>query len=988
MKRTKKTDLTKPLFVWSCVFTALFILVLVISIVITQNSFLYYSVCSMLSGSEVYLKKGDPSAYTYYSSEYNSKQTVFEAANALNERICEEGTVLLKNEDNALPLGKGAKVTVFGKNSVNIVLGGSGSNAGVSSAVIADLYSSLAAAGFQTNPTIKSYYEGRDSGNGRPEVPGMGQVLTGFPIGEASLPYPQNVRDSYKNYADAAIVVLSRIGGEGYDLPRSMFWNGSAYTDWSASQTIPGARSREDHYLQLDQNETDMLAEACSNFGKVIVVINSASPLELGFLDDPNHYAYQDNISAALWIGAPGNSGLNALGRILSGDVVPSGRTVDTYPRDFRQDPTWQNFGNNLSESGNRYTYKGKQTKLYTVEYREGIYFGYRYYETRAKEAGGDWYEKNVVYPFGYGLSYTTFSREAENKNEATLTADGKLTFEVKVKNTGTYAGKDVVQLWYSAPYYEGGIEKPQVVLGDFCKTALIPAGGEDSVTLELDVRDMASYDYSDANGNGFKGYELEAGDYTLYIADGSHGWAEKGAIAFTFTLDHDLRFETDEKTGVQIENLFDDVSGQIPEYLSRKNNFENWSVLLGASDPAHLEATDQIVQDAVFSLNDKDTDPWYSAEMPAQSNKVLSRVDTEVKLADLIGKDFDDQLWDTLLSELTVQQMVDLIATGNFRTLAVEGIDKPLTTDADGPMGFALFMGDDAVYSTCYYASETVLGSSWNRELAREMGEMIGDEGLIGDEQGDGRPYSGWYAPAVNLHRSQFGGRNFEYYSEDGLLSGRMGENVVKGARSKGIYTFVKHFVLNEQETKRDETGLVTWANEQAMRENYFVPFEHCVKEGGATGMMSSFNRIGTTWTGGSYPLLTKLLREQWGFRGTVITDFNLKSYMDTDQMIRAGGDLNLSAGKAPKATTTSTDVSCIRRAVKNILYTVTNSAAMNGHGADVEWGYTIPTWVVWMIVADCAVFAAAATLSAITAVKYVKGKKTEIKGDTEHET
>ncbi len=980
-----KTKSNKPLAVWSCIFFALFVLLLVIILVLSENSFLYYTVCSMFGGSEAYIKSGDPNEYIYYPSDYSSKEEVYAAANSLNERICEEGFVLLKNEDAALPIA-GGRVTVFGKNSVDPVLGGSGSNAGGASKVTAGVYDSLERAGFQCNPTLKAYYESRASGNGRPDVPSMGSDITGFPIAESPLPYPQSVQGSYADYSDAAIVFISRIGGEGYDLPRTMFWDGSSFTNWKGTQTIDGARSKDDHYLQLDKNETDMLAEACASFEKVILVINSASPIELGFLDDPSHYAYHENIKAALWIGAPGSSGLNALGRVLSGEVVPSGRTVDTYARDFRNDPTWFNFGNNLKEDGNRYTYHGKQSSAYFVEYREGIYFGYRYYETRAKEAGEAWYSENVVYPFGYGLSYTTFEREAENKNSLALSKDGTLTFDVKVRNTGArYAGKDVVQLWYSAPYTPGGIEKPQVVLGDFQKTSTIPAGGEATVTLRLDVRDMASYDWSDANHNGFKGYELEAGTYHIYIADSAHGWAEEDAYDFAFTLDEDIRYETDESTNAPVGNLFDDVSGQITEYLSRKNNFENFSVLKGVTE--QLEASDEIVGSVTYTLNDKESDPWYTSEMPQQSKKTLRRDDTEVRLYDLIGKEYDDPLWDELLDQLTVDQMVDEISTGNFRTLAIESIDKPLTTDADGPMGYSLFMGDNTVYKTCYYASECVLGSSWNRELANEMGEMIGNEGLIGNENGNGRPYSGWYAPAVNLHRCQFGGRNFEYYSEDGLLSGRLAENVVKGARSKGIYTFVKHFVLNEQETKRDATGLITWANEQAMREIYFLPFELCVKEGGTTGIMSSFNRIGATWTGGSYPLLTTLLRGEWGFRGTVITDFNLKNYMDTDQMIRAGGDLNLSGGKSPTSVSTPTDVSSIRRATKNILYTVANSCAMNGFGPNVVWGYTMPWWLTLLIVGDSVTFAVAASIGTAWFIRHRRLKKMEA-SDNENET
>jgi beta-glucosidase len=336
---------------------------------------------------------------------------------------------------------------------------------------------------------------------------------------------------------------------------------------------------------------------------------------------------------------------------------------------------------------------------------------------------------------------------------------------------------------------------------------------------------------------------------------------------------------------------------------------------------------------------------------MPAQQSRELSHSRAKIKLYDMVGKSYDDPLWDSLLDQLTVQQMTKLISVGNFRTGSIENIDKPQTTDADGPMGFAIFMGDPSVYGTAYYASECVLGATWNTELSYRMGEMIGNEGLIGNIKGDKRPYSGWYAPAVNIHRSQFGGRNFEYYSEDGLLSGKMAAGVISGAKSKGVYTYLKHFALNDQETNRDTTGLATWANEQAMRELYFVPFEIGVKEGETTAMMSAFNRIGTEWSGGSYRLLTTLLRQEWGFRGMVITDFNLTPYMNLDQMIRAGGDLNLSPGKTLTAMDSATAVTAARKATKNILYTVANSNAMNGMGENVKWGYSLPGWVRMLI-------------------------------------
>ena len=984
-----------PLFVFCLVVTLFFV---VVTLIATEVSIAYsFLTTTFLGGEQRYLKSGDPSKYQYYTADYSSKEEVLAAANALNEDIVEEGITLLKNDSDALPLDKQSKITVFGKNSVNIAKGGSGSNAGSdAAAAIVDFCGSLEESGFICNPVIESFYHNNSqSGSGRPtSPPNMGDILTGYPIGETPISmYTDAVKESYKEYSDAAIVVISRIGGEGYDLPRSMFWDGKKYTNWNGSETIPGARSSDDHYLQLDQNETDLIKHACENFDKVVIVINSSSAMELGFLDDPSHYAYHENIKAALWIGHPGLSGAQALGKILCGDINPSGRLADTYPRDFKQDPTWYNFGNNLVEDGNRYVSKNsdgsyKTRKGWFVEYREGIYTGYRYYETRAEEAGEEWYANNVVYPFGYGMSYTAFSYQAaaSTANTPTLTKDGKLVFEVEVTNMGdTHGGKEVVQLYYSTPYYDGGIEKAHIVLGDFVKTEYLEPGKSTKVTLEIDVRDMASYDWNDANGNGFVGYELEAGEYTFYIAKDAHGWSDDNAISFTYTVPAGgFTYNTDDATGHEIENLFDDVSNHISQYLSRQNNFENFDCLKGASDPDYRVATDTIINALTYKLNDKSSDPWYTTTMPNQkesqfSLKLISSIKSlfsssskaEVKLWQLIGKDYNDPLWDQLLDQLSVAEMTEMIARGNFRTLQIESIDKPLTIDADGPMGFSLFMGDSAVYDTCYYATECVLAATWNVDLAEAMGVMIGNEGLIGDERGDGRTYSGWYAPAMNLHRSQFGGRNFEYYSEDGLLSGMMASAVVKGANSKGVYTYVKHFVLNEQETNRGGTGLVTWANEQSMRELYFKPFEMCVKDGGTTAMMSSFNRIGLTWTGGSYALLTELLRDEWGFHGMVITDFvTTEPYMNEDQMIRAGGDLSLCAYGPPADTTSATGVTAIRQATKNILYTVANSNAMNGMGEDVVWAYRNPWW-------QNALYAISGVMIVLTVITYIRSKK-----------
>lgn len=995
----------KGLIVWFTVISVLLVFVFTITMILTQNGFLYNTVNMVIGGERRYLKSGDPSEYMYYKADYENKEKVLEAANALNEEINEEGIVLLKNENNALPLSSGSKVTVFGKNSVNLVLGGSGSNAGSAAGATEDFYTSLERAGITYNPVMKQFYESAESGNGRPKEIAMGTILTGLPIGEASAGSYESVRSSYTSYSDAALVVISRMGGEGYDLPRTMMQGGSGYKDWSDTDKISGARNADDHYLQLDANETAMLDEACANFQKVILIINSASSVELGFLDDQGHYAYNEKIKAALLIGNPGKNGITALGSILNGSISPSGRLVDTYARDFKKDPAWENFGNYLENEGNRYMLNGQPRNAYFVEYREGIYVGYRYYETRGYTEGNsaytgkingtdttewdNWYNAHVVYPFGYGLSYTDFEwKAAATVPEGTvLSADGKLEFEVEVTNIGKlHEGKDVVQLYVSAPYYEGGIEKSHVKLVDFAKTETLDAnGGKGKVTLSVDVRDLASYDYDNANGNEVTGYEVEAGEYTFYISENAHSWndAEGKVTAFSYSVPYGGFYYAEDDTSTaeeprEISNLFDDVSGHIDEYLSRENNFANYDVLKGASDKANREMTQEFVNSLTYKLDDKTTDPWYTEKQSTQSKKTLSYKNTKIKLYDLINKPYDDPLWDELLDQLTVDQLVQLVSTGNYRTVKIENIGKPQTIDADGPMGFAIFTGDNSIYDVCYYASECVLAASFNTDLAYRYGKMVGNEGLIGDEEGDGRPYSGWYAPAVNIHRSQFGGRNFEYYSEDPLLSGVMGAEVIIGAKEKGVYTYVKHFALNEQETDRDTTGLITWANEQSMRELYFVPFEYAVKKGKTTALMSSFNRLGATWAGGSYNLLTRLLRDEWGFEGMVVTDFSLKTYMNADQMLRAGGDLSLSANKTPSSTSTTTDISVLRRAAKNILYTVANSCAMNGSGPNVIWGYALPWWVIWLIIANCGIFVIDAAIATAFFVGKFKKKRT----------
>lgn len=954
---------------------------LVANLVITQIPLISNTFNTLFGEERRVLKAGDPSTAQYYTTDegIDSKEDSLAYANSVNEEICEEGFVLLKNED-ALPLANDAKVSVFGFNSVDLVYGGSGSAAKETSNGI-DLYKSLENADIDYNPQLKNFYESKkSSGAGRPTSPGMGMIVYGFPTGElAPSAYSGGVDSYVGEYDDAALVVISRIGGEGYDLPRTMA------TDSSLSTPVEGAGSVNDHYLELDANEKALLAELCaenSKFDNIILVINCATSMELGFMNDP---AYNGKIKGAVWVGTTGGTGMNALGKILKGEVNPSGRLVDTYAADFTKAPTWQNFGNNLKADGNRYYLNGTAQDAYFVDYEEGIYVGYRYYETMGYTEGEDWYEENVVFPFGYGLSYTDFSWEIKNvKLDGAEMTEGQVltqadkdktvSVEVEVTNNGDVPGKEVVQLYYSAPYVAGEVEKAHVVLGGFAKTEEIPAnGGAKSVTIELPIRETASYDYADLNKNGKAVYECDGGQgvgsYTLYIGKNAHDAWANGALKLSYTLDSDFIYETDSATDNTVENRFSDVSAHIDTYLTRSAWNDTFPTTPTEDDMnVEQELIDSLTLEAYIGEGTKvDIDkPWYSARKPRQKRKQLSFDDTEYKLYMLIGKDYNDQLWDKLLNQLTYDEMRYLIGTGNFNTAMMANIDKPKTIEPDGPAGYTQFMSvleaTAVVYDTCFYASECVIGATWNVELAEKMGNAIGNESLIGNERGDGRTYSGWYAPAVNIHRSPFSGRNWEYYSEDGVLSGKMAAGVIRAAKAKGVYTYVKHFAVNDQETNRDSGGLITWLSEQSMREIYLKPFELAVKEGGTTAMMSSFNRIGTVWAGGSYELLTEVLRNEWGFVGTVISDYNTNDHMYTDQMIRAGGDLNLIQDKQPSASgdvVTASHQTAIRRAVKNILYTMVNSNAMNGMGEGIVYGYALPYWMITLIIFDCVLVA-----------------------------
>lgn len=980
--------------IWLIVTAIVLVLGIVVNAVLLNVPIVTNSLSLVFGGERANITEDNRTEW--YDRQYASKEEVLDAANDFVIEVEKEGIVLLKNENDALPLsGKDAHISVFGKNTVNIVYSGSGSASSNSSTAQRTLYESLEAAGISYNETLKSFYEDSGkSGKGRPENPAMtsGQRLPGFGTGETPMDsYTPDVVDSYAGYQDAAVVVFSRIGGEGFDLPRAMAesFNGAAVAGASADR----------HYLELDENEKALLEHVKENFSKVIVVLNVGTTMEI-----PELKADED-IDAILWIGFPGATGIMALGQILTGtdtegnQISPSGHTVDTWAADFTMDPTWYNTGIYGSEYGNRYLYNGETTDYAFVNYEEGIYVGYRYYETRGyEEAAADpqsvWYENSVVYPFGYGLSYTEFDWDVSfgTDSGSGITADDTLEVSVTVKNTGDYAGKDVVELYYSAPYdYEGpAIEKSHVVLGDFAKTDILAPGEEQTLTLTLDVEDMKSYDYADANENGFSGYELEAGEYRIIIGSDAHT-AKADAV---YTLSEDLQLKTDMNADgeeTEVANAFDDVSAGIfgtntyASYVSRKD-FEG-TLRTEYLDDAERTLTDELKEELDESIKRKYTEPdagkpWEVAGDAPATVPVNSGLSLRDMLYDEAGNyvgevSFDDPRWETLLNEISLDEMKNLVGFGAFRTSEVKGVDgvvgKPLTVDSDGPSGFTSFLSESVVYGTCAYQAECVMGSTWNVQLAEKMGELIGEEGLAGNEKGDGLPYSGWYAPAVNIHRSPFAGRNWEYYSEDGLLSGKFAAGVIKRAGKKGVYCYVKHFAVNDQETDREYNGILVWANEQSMREIYLYPFEIAVKEGGATGMMSSFNRLGMKWAGGSYALLTQVLRDEWGFHGSVITDYSLNTYTHVDEMIRAGGDLFLTQDvKTFGMEDDATQIAMLRQSTKNILYMVANSSAMS-ISTD---GYLRPVWQIVMICVDIVIVAALA-LWGMFAVRSVKKKE-----------
>ncbi len=871
----------------------------------------------------------------YPTQKATNKAEAFANAQEVNLKLAEEGFVLLKNENAALPMNKGARISVFSKNSVNLSYGGSGSG-GFDTSNNKNLYESLNDAGFVTNPTLKRFYESSQSGPVRTANSSDLDNGDNQKIATAETPqskYTDAVKNSYVDYSDAALVVITRIGGEGFDLPR---YQGDS----------EGAVSPDSHYLELDQNEIDLLtAVTDGTFKRVVVVFNTPSSFEATFLKDSAYAAFADKIDAAVWIGFTGSNGITALGEILNGDVNPSGRLVDTWAADFTKNPSFVNFGTGcLPDTTDKYD----GGMYYSVDYEEGIYVGYRYYETRGETDGEDWYNANVVYPFGYGLSYTTFDWTVGDASASEIELGTTITVPVTVKNTGSVAGKEVVQLYASAPYTLGGIEKAHKVLVGFAKTKLLQPGESETVTVSFDPYSAASYDYRDANSNGFSGYELEAGEYTLYVSRNAHE-SEK---AIALNLAADVQIGSDPTTDSEVVNRYTDSENfldsdwQLDAMLSRTDWEGTWPTPQTAQQHA---GTDRLYEEIRSEEHNNPTDfdseeyPWFGEKPTLTLRNLLPSAEAE-GYEPVVS--YDDERWEELMMGCDEEEMIALINNGAYHTLAMESVGLPATIHGDGPSGFTCFMSKEQVNGTCQYVSEPVMASTWNINLMTELGEAIGEEGTIGDKA-TGQPYSSIYAPGVNIHRSPFGGRCSEYFSEDPFISGMMGAAEVQGIQSRGVLPTVKHFVANEQETHRSIGGDLSWLSEQALREIYLKPFEYTVKLGETRGIMTSFNRIGTRWTGGDYRLLTEILRNEWGFNGLVICDFNtIPQYMIPRMMFYAGGSLDLATQQSAMWTDCDTsdagDAIVLMRAVKDVMYALVNSNAMN---AEVI-GYNPPIW------------------------------------------
>lgn len=873
-------------------------------------------------------------------TKYTLSDATVSKANELAKDVQSEVVTLLKNDDSNLPLS-GKKVNVFGWGSTNPVYGGTGSGSMSKQYKTVSLLDGMKQAGLKTNTELSKLYT--DYRKDRPEVGMFAQDWT-LPEVPAKQ-YSDKLVSDAKDFSDEAVVVLTRVGGEGADLPTDMKAKGITYKNNSKDYDD---FQKGESFLQLSKTERDMIDLVTSNFKKVTLVYNGANTFQFDFLND------YPQIQSVVWCPPAGQTGFSALGEVLAGETNPSGKTSDTFLKDLTKSVSYNNFGKfeytNMADKAAKYKgFTGDDVTAIPgfVNYSEGIYVGYKFYET-ASDEGLINYDDTVAFPFGYGLSYTSF----DQKLDSVKYKGGKVTVTATVTNTGDKAGKDVVEVYYNPPYTDGGIEKASKNLAGFEKTKELQPGESQKVTVKFDDDDMASYDYK-----GAKAYVLEKGDYDISIQSDSHHVIDHKAITVKDTVTYDSDSNTHNGDKTVATNQFDDVAGDVT-YLSRADHFANYKEATAA--PTNFKMSDKVKETFYNNSNydpkkfDKDSD-----KMPTTGAK------NGLKLSDMYGKDYDDADWDKLLDQLTFDDMDNLIANGGYGTQAVKSVGKIQLTDADGP---ASLNNNFTGVGSIGFPASTAFACTWNKDLAKQFGEMIGD--MAHDMH-----VAGWYAPAMNIHRNAFSGRTFEYFSEDSLLSGVMASSEISGAKSKGVYSFMKHFALNDQETKRTEM-LCTWTNEQAMREIYLKPFEMSVKEGGSQAVMSSFNYIGNTYAGADSALLQTVLRGEWGFKGFVLTDyFGGYGYQNADQEVRAGNDSMLATTKITNHITdkSATSVKAMRQAAHNILYTAANSWQY----ANGEPKVATPIWKTAMYVAWGVVAVLVIGLEFLTIKRYLSRKK-----------
>lgn len=892
----------------------------------------------------------------HFTSDYASDDEREQALADMGTTILREGVTLLKNENGTLPLEATSKISVFGQDSVDSVYGGGGAGS-IDTSKAQSLMDAFEQAGFDVNPTLTEFYTtgaGKDYRKTSTDAYGKGT----FAVNEVpASAYTDDVEKSFASYNDAAIVVIGRSGSESQDLPTDKLASG--YT-----------------YLQLDDDERAMLKMASDNFDKVVVLLNTQNPMELADLED-------DSIDAVMWIGSLGQTGAGGVAEALNGTVNPSGHLPDTYAYDLKSAPSSANFGSYAIVNGT-----DRFTSSY-MAYAEGIYVGYRYYETRyedvvlGNEARSNYdYTKQVAYPFGYGLSYTDFTWSDYSMKKA----DGGFDISVKVTNTGKTAGKDVVQLYMQSPYTDydkaNGIEKASVELVGYAKTDTLKAGASETVTVHVDQESMKTYDSA---GEGT--YIMDAGDYYLVAGTDAHnalnnilaakgkttadGMTENGnaALAAKHTVhsQDNTTYAKSAATDEKISNQFDDVDLTTYDnsftYLSRSDWTGSWPATYADGKwTASQKFLDALTIDTAQS--EPEQKPTTDTDNPSYGKLNASM---------LMDTDYADESWSALIGQMSVKELDQLVRIGGYATKSVSSTQLPATTDKDGPAGISsTLVGGE---SGMGYPSEIVIAATWNSDLAESFGKAIGEDSLA-------LKVAVWYGPACNIHRNPYGGRAFEYFSEDSYLSGAMCAKVVTGAGSKGVVSTVKHFALNDQETNR--MGGAIFANEQTIRQLYLRPFEMSVRDGGATAMMASMNRIGSRWTGGHKGLMTNTLRGEWGFNGFVVTDqasYSVFAYEDLREGLEAGTDLwlNTDAGlwKLPDDDMTDGVIANMQRAAHNISYAISRSNAMNGLSANSKIVKVTPLgrWGVYAL--DGVVTVGAVALIAIATLQILRRRK-----------